>query len=107
MMRSLALVQIVGAMVACADGMKDAWREVAQWAAGQLRARFGDAVQVEYYDLFDPACPPLPPGVQLPAVLVNGDLLSSGGKISIPTIRRRLEELGVQRQGLISPPPPE
>lgn len=93
-----ALVQIISTPVACADGVKDAWRDVAQWAAGQLRTRFGEAVQVEYYDLFDLACPPLPLGVQLPVVLVNGELLSSGGKISIPTIRGRLEELGVQRQ---------
>ncbi|MCZ7573573.1 MAG: hypothetical protein M5U01_33900 [Ardenticatenaceae bacterium] len=50
----------------------------------------------DYFDLFDPACPPLPAGAQLPLVLVNGDLLSSGGQISMPAIRRRLEALGLQ-----------
>jgi hypothetical protein len=32
-------------------------------------------------------------GAQLPLVLVDGDVLSSGGKISIPVLRRRIEEL--------------
>jgi len=89
------LVQIVGAPVACAAGVKDTWREVAGWAAGQLSQRFGKQVRVEYYDLFDPACPPLPPGAQLPLILVNGEVLSSGGKIAIPVIRKRLESLGL------------
>ncbi len=94
-MSSLTLVQIVGAPVACKEGVRDSWREVAEWAAGQLRVKFGDSVQVNYYDLFDPACPSLPPGVQLPLVMINGEILSSGGKISVPNIRKRLEMMGV------------
>lgn len=89
------VVQIVGAPVACTEGVKDSWREVTAWAANQLGTRFGDAVRVEYYDLFDPACPALPPDTQLPLVLVNGDVLSRGSKISIPAIRKRLESLGL------------
>ncbi len=92
---SQAVVQIIGAPVACAGGVKDAWRDVAAWAAGQLKTRFGDQVRVEYFDLFDPACPPLPPNAQLPVVLVNGDVVTSGGKISVPAIRKRLEALNV------------
>ncbi len=92
-MTGVMVVQIVGAPVACAEGVKDSWREVAAWAANQLRARFGDTVRVDYYDLFDAACPPIPSGAQLPVVLVAGELLSSGGKISIPSIRKRLETL--------------
>ncbi len=91
-----AVVQMVGAQVACAEGTKDTWREIAAWAADQLRTRFGDQVRVEYYDLFDPGCPPLPPNAQLPLVLVNGDVVSSGGKISVPAIRKRLETLQIQ-----------
>ncbi len=90
------VVQIIGAPVACAEGVNDSWRDVAAWAATQLHARFGDAVQVDYYDLFDPACPALPPDAQLPLVLVNGEVLSSGGKISVPAIRKRLESLGLR-----------
>jgi hypothetical protein len=88
-----ALVQIIGAPIACREGVKDAWREVATWAAGQLEARFGASVQVQYFDLFDPACPPIPPDTQLPLVLVNGEILSSGGKISVPAIQRKIEAL--------------
>lgn len=98
-MSAPAKVRIIGAPVACAEGVKDAWREVAAWAAEQLTARFGDAVQVQYLDLFEPACPPLPPGAQLPLVLVNDEVLSSGGKISIPVIRKRLEALGWSPDG--------
>lgn len=90
------VVQIVGAPVACADGVKDSWRATATWVADKLNARFGNAVGIEYFDLFDPACPPLPPAAQLPFVLVNGEVLSSGGKISMPAIRKRLEALGLQ-----------
>lgn len=87
------LVQIIGAPIACSEGIKDSWREVAQWAASQLQERFGDAVQIKYYDLFDRDCPPMPPDAQLPFVLVDEKALSSGGKISLPLIRRTLEKL--------------
>jgi len=86
-------VEIVGAPIACADGVKDSWRVVAAWAADQLTARFGEAVQVEYYDLFDLGAPTVPPGARLPLVLVGGDVVSDGGKISIPAIRRRVESM--------------
>lgn len=95
------VVQIVGAPIACAEGIKDAWREVASWAADQLGKRFGDSVRVDYFDLFEPGCPSLPEEAKLPLVLVDGRVVSSGGKISIPAIRRHLEELGLAtvRQG--------
>ena len=83
-------VEIVGAPIACGEGVKDSWREVSAWAAGQLKTYFGDAVQVKYYDLFDADCPPVPTGSQLPVVLVNNETVISGGKISIPMIRRKI-----------------
>ena len=86
------MVQIIGAKIACEDGIKDTWRETAAWAARQLASRYGDAVRVEYFDLFDTGCPPLPDGAQLPLVLMDGQVVSSGGKISIPAIRKKLEE---------------
>ena len=95
-MSAPALVAIIGAPVACTDGVKDTWRDVAGWAAGQLTARFGPSVQVEYFDLFDPVCPPLPPGSQLPVVMVNGAIISQGGKISVPAIRKYLEVAGIE-----------
>ena len=59
--------------------------------------RFGEAVQVRYYDLFDDDDPTLPPEAKLPLVLVEGEVLSSGGKISVPAIRKRLETLGLPK----------
>jgi disulfide oxidoreductase YuzD len=94
-----ALIQIVGAPVACATGVQETWRELAAWMAGQLEGRYGTAVSVTYYDLFQPECPPLPAGTQLPLVLVNGEVLSSGGKLSMPAIRKRLESLGIMARG--------
>jgi hypothetical protein len=91
-----AVVQIIGAPIACSQGYKDAWRETAQWAAGQLAARFGDAVSMEYFDLFEAACPALPANAQLPLVLINDEVIINGGKISIPLIRKRLVELGIE-----------
>ena len=88
------LVKIIGAPVACKDGIKESWRDVAEWAGGQLRALYGGQVSVQYYDLFDPNCPTIPPDSQLPVVLVNGIVVSSGGKISIPLIRKKMGEMG-------------
>ena len=50
-----------------------------------------------YFDLFDPDCPTLPDLAQLPLVLIDGKVLSSGGKISVPAIRKQIEGLGVGR----------
>ena len=87
------LVQIIGAPIACKDGVKDSWRDVARWAEGQLKAKFGEAVEVRYYNLFDADCPSMPAAAQLPLVLVNGEVTVNGGKISIPVIRRKIESL--------------
>ena len=94
------LVQIIGAPIACSGGVKDSWREVSSWAARQLKTRFGAGVSVEYYDLFDAGCPPIPAGAQLPLVLVNGEILSNGSKISVPLIRRQVDALraGISKQ---------
>ena len=88
-------VSIIGAPVACKEGVKESWRSVAEWAARQLRVHYGDGVLVQYFDLFDPNCPAFPPESQLPVVLVNEKLVSSGGKISIPVIRQKIEEMGL------------
>ena len=96
-MEAEIVVQIIGAAVACAGGVKETWRDVANWAAGQLAARYGAAVRLDYWDLFDPAGPALPSGAQLPVVLVNGEVVSSGTKISMPALCGRLEGLGLRR----------
>lgn len=86
-------VTIIGAPIACKEGVKDAWRDVAHWAFMRLRAKYGDRVVTRYYDLFDPDCPQFPPGSQLPIIFVNGNIFSSGEKISIPKIKKELEAL--------------
>ena len=92
-------VVIVGTPVACSDGVKDTWRQLAGWAASQLRHRYGEAVSVEYHDLFDADCPPVPDGAQLPLVVMDGRVVISGGKLSMPRIRRALEEAGAVPAG--------
>jgi len=92
-MSRVVSVQIVGAPIACEGGVKDSWRDTAQWAEGQLKNRFGEAVQVKYFDLFDADCPPMPANAQLPLVLVEDEVVISGGKISIPIIRRKVDEM--------------
>lgn len=87
------IVQIIGAPIVCKEGLKDTWREVAVWVGEQLRALFGEQVHVQYYDLFDPNCPPIPPGMQLPVVMVNNEVLSNGDKISVPSLRRKVEAI--------------
>ena len=88
----MTTIHIIGAPVACPlRGTLAAWREVAELVAEQLGRRFGDTVRVEYFDFFDPACPPLPPDAELPYVTVDGERFSSGGKVSIPALRRHLE----------------
>lgn len=86
-------VHVIGAPVACEGGVKATWREVAGWAGQQLQQRFGETVQVRYSDLFDADCPSVPPGAELPLVLVNGEVLTSGGKISVPAVRRKIEAI--------------
>ena len=62
-MSAQVVVQIVGAPIAaCGEGVKDTWRELAEWTAGQLTARFGQAVRVESWIYsIRPArrCPPM------------------------------------------------
>jgi disulfide oxidoreductase YuzD len=99
-------VRIFGVPLTCATGVTDAWGEVANWARKQLTARFGEQVSVEYYDLFSPQMDRFPEVLALvrggdtamPLVFVGTDLVSAGGKISLPTIRRRLEAAGLKPQ---------
>jgi hypothetical protein len=83
-------VQIVGTQAACVEGSKDSWSDAADWAAGQLKMHFGDEVEVEYYDLFDPGCPPIPADVQLPLVIVEDEPINNGGKILFSVIQRKI-----------------
>ncbi len=98
-MTAPAHIAIIGAPLACAEGVKETWRELGIYFAGQLRERYGTAVETAYYDLFEPACPPLPPEAQLPVVLVEGNVLINGGKLSLPLICDYLKSLGINPLG--------
>ena len=93
MMNNPVKVVIIGSPVACEEGVKELWRDVASWAGGQLKSRFGNRVTTRYFDLFDPECPTFPPESQLPLVIVNEKVVSSGGKVSIPLIQKEIESL--------------
>ncbi len=93
------IVQIIGAPIACKDGIRDTWRQVADWAGKQLAVNYGNAVSTTYFDLFDSDCPKLPEDAQLPVVLVDGRVIIAGGKISIPVIRRYLDVLNSNAVG--------
>ena len=93
MMNKPIEVKIIGSPVACTEGVKELWRDVAAWAGGQLHLKFGSQISTRYFDLFDPECPTFPPESQLPVVFVNEKVISSGGKISIPLIRKEIESL--------------
>lgn len=98
-MSEAILVQIIGAPIACKEGVKDTWREIAEWAGDKLRQRFGESVAVKYFDLFDPSCPNIPPGIQLPLVMINKEVLSYGDKISVPVLRRKIEAILEKKNG--------
>jgi hypothetical protein len=66
---------------------------------GQRMKALAAPCRPEILNLFDPAWPVLPMGTQLPLVLINGEVLSSGGKIAIPAIHRRVEALGISASG--------
>jgi hypothetical protein len=84
-------VQIIGAQIACGEGLKDTWREVAAFTRSQHSVRFQNKVEVEYFDLFAEKCPSFPADAQIPIVLINGELFSSGGKIDIPRMTKYLD----------------
>ena len=85
-------VQIIGTLVACQQDVKDTWRDLASYVNRQLHARFHEDVVVEYFDLFEKDCPSFPRDAQIPVILIDGELFSSGGKISVPLIRSFIEK---------------
>lgn len=93
------VVRVFGTPIACSKGVIDAWRNVSRQAAGQLAARFGESVTLEYYDLFSADMDRFPEvlakvqeGAAIPLVFIGQDLISAGGKISVPAIARQIEK---------------
>ena len=90
-----AEIQITGSLIACSQGVRDDWRDLAEWLRSKMTALYGDQVAVKYFDIFDPDCPSLPPDAKLPVVKINEEVLSMGGKISMTLIRKKIESLGI------------
>ncbi len=96
-------VRVFGVPTANSCGPQDGWRDATEWTANALKKQFGERVRVEYYDLFSAALDAFPQVLELvaqgqaqpPLVFVGDELLSSGGKISAPAIRRCLEASGL------------
>ncbi len=97
------IVRVFGVRTANSCGTDEGWRDATAWIARSLQAHFGEQVRVEYHDLFSPEVDAFPNVMdavargqaQPPLVFVGEQLLSSGGRISGPAIRRRLEALGL------------
>jgi hypothetical protein len=93
------IVRIVGA--------NDAWQGAADQARRRLAAAFGPQVEVEFYAASSPEINRFPQALALirlgaaplPLVFIGDELLSTGGKVLIPEISRRLEALGLRRDG--------
>ncbi len=90
-------------MGACDPGKT--WKAAADMVARRLRERYGDAVRVEFVEIFSPASfvyqdilERVGRGEQAPFVTVNDELIQTGGKLSEPAIRRKLNELLAQQE---------
>ena len=89
-----AQIKIVGALIACSEGLRDDWRNVSCWVAGVLKETYGDQISLKYFDLFEEGKPDLPKDAVLPIIILNDKVISMGGKISIPLIKKRTERNG-------------
>lgn len=91
------IVRIVGAT--------DAWQGAADQARRRLTTVFGPQVQVEYYTASSPEIGRFPQALALirlgnpplPLVFIGDEIFSTGGKVQISEISRRLAALGLQR----------
>ncbi len=93
--QALARVAIVAVSGGSCAG-KPTWESATDLLRRQLQRRFGEAVSVEYIELFSPRALELPEVLQgigdeslrLPVVIVNGEVLSSGTKLNEGAIAR-------------------
>ena len=88
-------VLIVGLPPAASCPPEKTWRAAASFVAQRLRARFGADVAVEYVDLFSPEMASHPDveqaiaeGLDMPVVVLDGAVHSSGGKLNVSAIER-------------------
>ncbi len=53
---------------------------------------------MRFFNLFDMGCQPILLAAQLPLDPVDGKVLSSGGKMSLPALRSRLESASLSAE---------
>lgn len=98
------VVRVFGVPTASGCPADQTWEAVTRWMAAQLAGRFGPQVFTEYVDLLGPAMTCFPDVAALvrdgpaspPIVTVNGTVVSAGGKVSVPAVRKMLEALGLR-----------
>ena len=89
-------VLIVGLPSAATCPPEKTWRAAGDLVAHRLHARFGNDVAVEYVDLFSPEMGGHPDveariaaeGLVPPVVVVDGAVVSAGGKLNVSAIER-------------------
>lgn len=91
--RSTIHVEVVGSQIACSQGLRDDWRELTEWIGSKLDVLYEGRVTTSYFDLFDENRLLLPVDAKLPVVMVNHEVISMGGKISMGLIRKKIDVL--------------
>ncbi len=86
-------VEIIGAKIACSQGLRDDWRNLAEWIGSKFDILYNGRVITIYYDLFDENHPLLPENAKLPVVIVDHEIFSMGGKIAMSLIRKKIDEI--------------
>lgn len=84
-------------------GTNAAFAKTAHHALDRLQNGFGTQIQGRYYSADEPELAEFPPALALlrlgdaplPLVFIDSELISLGGKISIPELRQRLTALGL------------
>lgn len=84
-------------------GANAAFAKTAHFALDRLQNGFGAQIEGRYYGADEPGLTEFPPalalirlgGAPLPLIFIDNELISLGGKISIPELRQRLTALGL------------
>lgn len=100
-----AKVKIFGVPVAgCKPGKT--WQDAANFAKKLLTLKFGEHVDVEYIEFLPPKWKQFPEIIDLinkakakiPIVMVNGEIVSYGGKVNVSQIEKYLLNIGVKKK---------
>ncbi|MCM8823379.1 MAG: hypothetical protein NC822_01740 [Candidatus Omnitrophica bacterium] len=99
-----AIVRIFGVQASGCNPAKT-WQAAANLAKKLLTLKFGEQVDVEYIDFLPPKWKEFPKiinlinkgQIKIPIVMVNDEIISSGGKINVSQIEKHLLNTGLKR----------